>query len=250
MEMVLSLEPVQMLFVYGCHTTAFTESMWPLKVCLHRPLFASQRRAEWSREHDTMKSPVSWKAASHTACVCSVKVCVHLDCSKPHILTVQSPDADTRAVPLGWKFTLATQSLCPSPLIMMSPLGRPHIFHVQSSDAVTIMGFFGWIATFETDMRCPLKVFCSVKFWISATGNCRFWSGFSRSLGGSWESPFFFGVFFGLGAGSVSIGCVICVIWVSIDSSLAAIRSLSKRTSIFSFIATSYLCLSSLMVGS
>ena len=68
MEMVLSLEPVQMLFVYGCHTTAFTESMWPLKVCLHRPLFASQRRAEWSREHDTMKSPVSWKAASHTAC--------------------------------------------------------------------------------------------------------------------------------------------------------------------------------------
>jgi len=120
----------------------------------------SHSLVEWSRLQLARKSPVSWNATPHTACVCSVNVSVHLAAWKSQSFTVESPEAVAICVPCGWKDRPATQSLWPSPAMIRSPLGMDHSFQVVSSDAVATTGFFGWIAMSETDIRWPLKVFC------------------------------------------------------------------------------------------
>merc|ERR1719361_8779 len=104
------------------------ESTWPRKVCRHRSLFTSQSLADWSIEHDTRKSPESWKARSHTAWEWSANVAEQEDFTKSHNFTVPSPEQVARCVPPGWKSTEETQSRCPSPDIISSPLGIAHIF--------------------------------------------------------------------------------------------------------------------------
>mmetsp|Transcript_26597 Transcript_26597/g.87195 ORF Transcript_26597/g.87195 Transcript_26597/m.87195 type:complete len:254 (+) Transcript_26597:458-1219(+) len=250
-----------MLLVKGCHTTSLTLSTWPRNVVLQRLLVRSQSRALWSSEHDARKSPESWKAAVHTACVCSCSVTVHFFFSKSHSLTVQSPLALASMMPLGWNETPATQSLCPSPLMMSSPPGTLHIFHVLSSEAVARMGFFGCIARFETLSRCPLNVLLSLYALTSAASNLSVAYGLTRGSTGSAAalSVFFVDLASVAAAGSAPAGSSAPGAGTegapgtgaaSKLSTLAWSLSRSSRISIFSFIATSYLWRSSLMVGS
>mmetsp|Transcript_10386 Transcript_10386/g.36616 ORF Transcript_10386/g.36616 Transcript_10386/m.36616 type:complete len:223 (-) Transcript_10386:968-1636(-) len=167
MDTVLSPLAVHTLFEKGSQHTELTESTCPRNVCRHRSEPRSQRRAVWSMEQDTTKSPLWWKLQSQTACVWSVNVVAQAAPAKSQTLTVLSPDAVARCVPAGWKSTPLTQSRWPSPDMTRSQFGTDHSFHVMSSETVARMGFVGWNAAAATALRCPRNVRRS---WKRSTG--------------------------------------------------------------------------------
>lgn len=146
------------MFEKGWKWTAFTESTWPLKECLHLPTLTSNILAKWSIEALAKKSPVSWKSTSQTGCVWSLNVCVQEVFAKSHILIVESPLHVNSCKPLGWNLIPLTQSLWPYPDMISSPWGTVMIFHDKSSLTVAKIGFFGCIANPVTAMLCGLKV--------------------------------------------------------------------------------------------
>mmetsp|Transcript_40846 Transcript_40846/g.121079 ORF Transcript_40846/g.121079 Transcript_40846/m.121079 type:complete len:212 (+) Transcript_40846:636-1271(+) len=207
-------------------------------------------------EELTRKSPRSWNAQAQTAWLWSVKVCLHLSFATSQSLTVMSPEVVATSEPRGWKAMPLTQSLCPSPLSTSWPSGIDHIFQVWSSQAVATTGileYCGWKATREMAPKWPLKVCCFFMFWTLAASKLEFAYGFVRSSLGhcasrdlfvalpdsSWVRP----------GSSLESDCA-CASCFCRVSTFARKRSLSSRMSIFSFIATSYLCLSSVSVGS
>mmetsp|Transcript_12551 Transcript_12551/g.36028 ORF Transcript_12551/g.36028 Transcript_12551/m.36028 type:complete len:221 (+) Transcript_12551:512-1174(+) len=216
-------------------------------------LVMSKAFVVWSMEHVTRKSPRSWKAQAQTAWLWSVRVCLHLSLDTSQIFTVASPEVVATREPRGWKATPLTQSRCPSPESTSCPSGMDHIFQVWSSEAVATTGIFGWKATRDTAPRWPLKV---EVFFISETlaaSKVEFAYGFVRSSLGQGAC---------LGRREVSVGCSCAAARSSLESActcdncfckvstLDRNRSRSSLMSIFSFMATSYLCFSSVSVGS
>merc|ERR1719159_1804528 len=216
-----------MLFENGGKQTWFTESTCARSVCRQRMDCRSKTLVVWSIDEVTKKSPISWNAQDHTACGWSVKVCVQFSLIMSHILTVASPLVVATMEPFGWNAMSLTQSLWPSPLMTSSPLGLDHNFHVWSSLAVPMTGSFGWKATRAIEPKCPLNVRWSLVSCVLKASKVMFKYGFGRSSCGSY--------------------CIICFCMVSF---LAEKRPRSRRISIFSFIAHSYLCRSSVKVGS
>mmetsp|Transcript_195 Transcript_195/g.427 ORF Transcript_195/g.427 Transcript_195/m.427 type:complete len:211 (+) Transcript_195:679-1311(+) len=206
-------------------------------------------------EQLTKKSPRSWKATAQTAWLWSVTVCLHFSLETSQTFTVKSPEHVATSEPRGWKATPLTQSLWPSPLSTNCPSGIDHNFHVWSSQAVATTGIVGWNATLEMAPMWPLNAAC---FFMSATlagSKLEFKNGLVRSSLG--QGAIF--VFRDVWSSNVSLpeasgsSRVSEFTWLSCFCRLSHLdrnRSRSKRISIFSFIATSYLWRNSVSVGS
>mmetsp|Transcript_77566 Transcript_77566/g.216789 ORF Transcript_77566/g.216789 Transcript_77566/m.216789 type:complete len:220 (+) Transcript_77566:692-1351(+) len=215
-------------------------------------VFMSKALVVWSMEDVTKKSPRSWNAQAHTAEEWSVIVCLHFSLETSQILTLASPDVVATTEPRGWKAMPLTQSVWPSPLRTSWPSGIDHIFHVWSSLAVATTGIFGWKAIREIGPKWPLKV-CT--FFISDTemgSKFALAYGLLRSSGGH-------AAFFSLlvvspwGPREALSSSWSAASWLTCFCSVSALltkRSRSSLINIFSFIATSYLCLNSVSVGS
>mmetsp|Transcript_39088 Transcript_39088/g.110462 ORF Transcript_39088/g.110462 Transcript_39088/m.110462 type:complete len:224 (-) Transcript_39088:554-1225(-) len=210
----------------------------------------------WSIEQETRKSPRSWNAHAQTAWLWSVRVCLHLSLDTSQIFTVASPEVVATSEPRGWKATPLTQSLCPSPLSTSWPSGMDHIFHVWSSQAVAMTGIFGWNVMREMAPMWPLNVLC---FFISATlagSKLEFAYGFVRSSLGHGACLKRFDVSSCRFVASPPASCSSFESSCTCESCFCSVsafdrkRSRSSRISIFSFMATSYLCRSSVSVGS